>query len=220
MTRFFSRSNAAARAAAAGTAGVAAAPRSGQPQVLRLVTPRHGRRAAQIGVALLGLAALGFAASSRAEGLYLGGSLAAPQWHGPVNGSDGDNQGVGVNLYGGYSFTPNWSLEAGYMNLGRLKGDVEGLSTSAKAQGGYLDAVGTLPVGEGFSLLGRLGYAGANLKTTAGDDHGNGLKLGAGVQYDLSKQVALRGEWNRYRFDAFSDHQDIDQYSLGVKVGF
>ncbi|GAA0742509.1 porin family protein [Ideonella azotifigens] len=216
MTRFFSRSRVAAQGLPAGSA----ASRPGQPQVLPLVTRRRGRRAAQLGVALLGLAALGFAASSRAEGLYLGGSLAVPQWHGPVNGSDGDNQGVGVNLYGGYSFTPNWSLEAGYMNLGRLKGDVDGLSTSAKAQGGYLDAVGTLPIGERFSLLGRLGYAGANLKTTAGDDHGNGLKLGAGVQYDLSKQVALRGEWNRYRFDAFSDHQDVDQYSLGVKVGF
>lgn len=166
-------------------------------------------------VAALALTALASAAS-HAEGLYLGGNLAAPNWRNSSSGVGGNDSGVGVNLYGGYAINPNFSLEAGVMTLGKTNG----LLGDAKANGGYVDAVGTLPFAPGWSAIGRVGYANAKIKTDLGDDSGGGVKFGAGLQYDLTANTALRGEWTRYRIDAFNSNNNIDQYSVGVKVGF
>jgi len=170
------------------------------------------RLAAAMTLALGALAS----ANSQAEGLYLGGNLSAPDWHRSASGIGGNDAGVGVNVYGGYAINPNFSLELGAMTLGKTKG----LYGDAKASGGYLDAVGTFPVAPQWSVLGRVGYANAKIKTDLGDDRGDGLKFGAGVQYDLTANTALRGEWTRYRLDAFNNNTNIDQYSVGVKVGF
>ncbi|HSI58681.1 MAG TPA: porin family protein [Ideonella sp.] len=155
-------------------------------------------------------------ATSHAEGLYLGGNIASPNWRNSSSGVGGDDSGVGVNVYGGYAINPNFSLEAGVMTLGKT----QGLLGDAKATGGYLDAVGTFPIAPQWSLLGRVGYANAKIKTDLGDDSGGGVKFGAGVQYDLTPTTALRGEWARYRIDAFNANTNIDQYSVGVKLGF
>lgn len=156
------------------------------------------------------------AAGSHAEGLYLGGDLAAPNWHSSSSGVGGSDSGVGVNVYGGYAINPNFSLEAGAMTLGKSRGALG----DAKATGGYLDAVGTFPVAPQVSVLGRVGYANAKIKTDLGDDSGGGVKFGAGLQYDLNATTALRTEWTRYRIDAFNANNNIDQFSVGVKVGF
>lgn len=170
------------------------------------------RLAAALTLALGALAA----ANAQAEGLYLGGNIAAPNWRSSSSGVGGDDHGVGLNVYGGYAINPNFSLEAGVMTLGKT----QGLYGDAKASGGYVDAVGTFPVAPQWSVLGRVGYADAKIKTDLGDDSGGGVKFGAGVQYDLTPTTALRGEWARYRIDAFNANNNIDQYSLGVKVGF
>ena len=59
-----------------------------------------------------------------------------------------------------------------------------------------------------------------NLDTSNGDSRGNGLKLGLGAQYSLTSNVALRGEWERYHPSAFGNKPNIDQYTVGVRVGF
>ena len=59
-----------------------------------------------------------------------------------------------------------------------------------------------------------------NLDTSNGDSRGNGLKLGLGAQYSLTGNVALRGEWERYHPSAFGNKPNIDQYTVGVRVGF
>jgi len=148
--------------------------------------------------------------------LYVGGSLNSQDWHGAPGGVDARGSGVGYSLYGGYQFTPNFALEAGGTDLGNF----DGPDGSASMKAGYLDAVGTLPLKNDFSLIGRIGYVGGNLRTSNGIDHADGVKLGVGAQYDLNSHVALRGEIARYRLDAFDDHNSIDQLSLGVKVGF
>lgn len=155
--------------------------------------------------------------AAHAEGLYVGGNVAVPDYRSPINGISGDNKNVGVNVYGGYQLTPNFALEAGFFTLGHLNGALG----EAHAHGGYLDAVGMLPVGSSrFSVLGRVGYAQANVLTDAGNDNGGGLKFGAGVQYDLTQNVTLRAEVTRYRFDTFHSDTVNDQYSVGVKYAF
>jgi OOP family OmpA-OmpF porin len=70
-------------------------------------------------------------------------------------------------------------------------------------------------------VLGRAGVAEGRFTTTNGDDSSPALKLGAGLQYDITDRVAVRAEYEHYHFtDAFDAKPKVGEYSLGVKVGF
>lgn len=148
---------------------------------------------------------------------YLGGSLGSSSWRGQVNGVDGSDGGSSYKVYGGYQFTPNYALELSSVRLGYQR---DGAGNQAFARGYSVDGVGLLPLGNNFSLLGRVGLADMKTLTTAGSDHGLALKVGAGVQYQLNPRTALRAEWERYRLDAFNAHPSADNFTVGVKFGF
>ncbi len=167
--------------------------------------------------ALVCISLLG-AAAAHAEGLSIGGSLGSSHWKGDnIGGLATDRSDTGGKIYGGYAFTPNLGIEAGYANLGKFGSD----AGSVKADGFYADAVGTLPLGNGFSALGRVGVFNGKLdSSTAGSDRGTSYKVGAGVQYDFDKQLGVRGEWERYRFDALGTKANTDMYSIGLNYKF
>ena len=160
------------------------------------------------------------AAAAHAEGLVVGGSLGSSRYKGDdVGGLSTDRSSTGGKLYGGYEFTPNFSLEAGYADLGKF----QSAAGEAKGTGVFVDVVGTVPLANNFSLLGRVGAFNGKLENTfAGStDKGTNLKVGAGVQYDFSKNLGLRGEWERYRFDATGGGKaNADLYSVGLNYRF
>ena len=41
-----------------------------------------------------------------------------------------------------------------------------------------------------------------------------------GAQYQLNANTALRGEWERYRLDAFGAKSNTDTFSLGAQLSF
>ena len=171
----------------------------------------------KIANALLCVSMLG-AAAAHAEGLSIGGSLASTKWKGDdIGGLSTDKSATGGKIYGGYSFTPNFGLEAGYATFGKYKS----AAGSLKADGFYADAVGTLPLGNGFSALGRVGVFNGKLDSSlGGDDRGTSYKVGAGVQYDFDPKLGIRGEWERYRFDALGTKSNADMYSVGLNYKF
>lgn len=166
-------------------------------------------------MALLGTATL----AAHAEGLYVGGGLGETKLKhdNPAIGLT-DSSDTAVKAYAGYSFNPNFSLETGVVRFGRF----DGTTGSTRAHATYLDAVGLLPLASNFSALGRIGVYDAKLSNaTLGADHTTGLKLGAGLQYDLSKTVSLRGEWERYRLQDFGGNTNrTDLYTVGVNYKF
>ena len=154
--------------------------------------------------------------TAHAEGLYVGGSIGTPHFGDGVNGVSGDGSGVSGKVFGGYQLTPNFAVEGGIATLGRINnanGTVNGHAV-------FADAVGLLPLGANFSLLGSVGLAHVSLNTSNGDDKGVGLKLGLGAEYALSRSISLRGEYENYRPAEFGGHPSIGQYTLGVRVGF
>ena len=159
-------------------------------------------------------------AAAQAEGLVVGGSLGSSRYRGDdVGGAPTDKSANGGKLYGGYAFSPNFSLEGGYATLGKFTSS----AGQVKGSGVYLDGVGTLPLGNNFSLLGRLGAFNGKLENTAvgTSDRGTNVKVGAGVQYDFDKNLGLRGEWERYRFDATGGTKaNADLYSVGLNYKF
>jgi OOP family OmpA-OmpF porin len=159
-------------------------------------------------------------ASAHAEGLYIGGGIGTPDYHSSINGiggGGGNNSGTGVKLYGGYQLTPNFAIEGGAFNLGRTD-DATGI---AKTRGIYADGVGSYEFAPKWSVLGSVGVADARFTTTNGDDSSPALKLGAGVQYDLTHQTALRLQYDHYHFtNAFDQKPNVGEFVFGVKFGF
>lgn len=162
--------------------------------------------------------ALGTAASAHAEGLYIGASAGGSHFKGDnVGGVETDRSATGTKLFGGYQFTPNFSLEGGYVDLGKFSSSAGQL----KANGLYLDAVGKVPISGPWSAIGRVGVLSGKLDNSlVGSDRGNSAKVGAGLEYAIDKNLALRGEWERYHFDALNTKPDTDLYSIGVKYSF
>lgn len=165
-------------------------------------------------------------APAQAADWYLGGSIGASDWKvsDVPEGVSVDKSDIGYKLLGGVAFGPNFAVEGGYANLGKSSLSAAGLSGEAKGYGYFLDLVGMLPVSGQFSVLGRLGaFNGHGKLSTMGvseSDSGTDVKYGFGVHYAFSKTVGIRGEWERYRFNAFDEKQDVDLWSVGVTFGF
>jgi len=165
------------------------------------------------------VAAIGAACTAQAEGLYVGGALGAPDYRSSIDGvgGGGGGAGPGLKVYGGYELTPNFALEGGYFDLGRSP-DVGG---TARARGLYVDGIGSLMLMPDWSLQGSVGLAEARLRTSLGNGSSPAVKLGLGVQYDLSSSTALRLGYDRYRFtDAFGGKPNVGETVIGVKIRF
>ena len=149
-----------------------------------------------------------------------------------------DNRDTAYKLFGGYQFNKNIALEGGYFDLGKFgfaanttpSGTLTG---EIKLRGLNLDVVGTLPITERFSVLGRIGanYAQASdsFRETGALGVGNPnpstrethLKLGWGLQYALTDSLTVRAEMERYQVhDAMGNKGDVDLVSLGLIYRF
>lgn len=152
-----------------------------------------------------------------------------------------DNKGNAFKLFGGYQFNKNFALEGGYFNLGQFgytattipipSGSLNG---NIKLQGLNLDAVGILPLGDKFSVFGRLGLQYAQAKDsfsstgsvatpTNPNPSKNAFnpKAGLGLQYDFTRSLGMRVEAERFRInDAIGNTGDINMYSVGLVYRF
>jgi len=169
---------------------------------------------------LVTAALLAGVAGAYADGLYVGGALGAPDYSNQINGvgtGDGGGRGVASKLYGGYQITPNFAIEGSAFNLGRSAP----MNGSARVYGLAVDAVGSVAVAPGWSLLGSAGVAEARLTTPSGHDSSPGLKAGVGVQYDLNSAMAVRVGYDRYRFaNAFDNKPNVGATFVGLKLNY
>jgi len=139
----------------------------------------------------------------------------------------------------GYQFTPNIAAEALYADIGQFgtRSTVTGGSVNAdyKASGYGVDLVLSAPVTQGFSIFARAGVmrtkTEANFSSSGvislGFTHGSstrsGEHFGLGMQYDLSKEVALRIEaerFNKLGDDSTGGELKADAYTIGAIYRF
>jgi OOP family OmpA-OmpF porin len=144
----------------------------------------------------------------------------------------------GYRLYAGYQFNRYWALEGGYFDLGKFGYTANTLPAGSlvgdiRIKGVSLDVVGTLPLSEKFSLLGRVG---ANYADTSDAFTGTGAvrvtnpnpskrdtnyKFGVGMQYAFNESLAVRLEAERYRInDAVGNNGHVDMASIGLVYSF
>lgn len=147
---------------------------------------------------------------------------------------------TGYKVFGGYQFNNNFALEGGYFDLGKFGYTANTtppgtLSGDIRLKGLNLDAVGTLPITKKLSVLGRVGVnyteasdaftgAGAvsvlNPNPNPSKSEAN-YKVGLGLQYAFTENLAMRVEAERYRVnDAIGNNGHVDLVSVGLIYRF
>lgn len=119
-----------------------------------------------------------------------------------------DDKDTAFKVFGGYRFTRNVAVEAAYVDLGKYRASGSGpaFNVETKVTGVTAQAVGIVPFGNEFSLMGRIGAIFWDLSTsgTSGgfpgrlDDNGVDLALGAGVQYKFARNFGVRADLDYY----------------------
>ncbi len=149
-----------------------------------------------------------------------------------------DDRHFGFKAFGGYEFNRYFALEGGYFNLGRFGFTADTLPAGSlhgeiKLQGANFDVVGSVPLGDSFSLFAR---AGVNYADAKDSFTGTGsvavidpsprkwaanYKYGFGAQYNFTRAIGVRLEGERYRInDAVGNKGDVDLYSAGLVFRF
>lgn len=149
-----------------------------------------------------------------------------------------DESDTAYKLFGGYQFNRNFAIEAGYFDLGSFGYTANTtpagtLNGRIKIQGLNLDLVGTLPISERLSVIGRIGAQTARSRDTFSATGAVGLananprkndvnfKLGLGLQYEFSESFLVRAEAERYRInDAIGNIGDVNLYSVSLVFPF
>ena len=173
---------------------------------------------------LLTVAALAFAGGAFAQqpslsSVYLGATLGQSDFKDGCNGlSDCDNKDTAWRLLGGSRFNQYFSAELGYHDLG----EVSGSGASVQGNAWELVGIGAYPVYDKFSVYGKLGGYRGELKGNGASETNTDLTYGLGLQYDVLKNVGIRGEWQRYNKMGGGDTQetDVDVLSLGAVYRF
>jgi OmpA-OmpF porin, OOP family len=156
---------------------------------------------------------------------------------GPIDDHD---RSTGYKLFGGYQFTPNIGVEAGYFDLGHVGYSATTtpagtLTGDMRVKGLNLDLVGTMPLFGKLSGLARVGVTSVrssdSFATTGAvrlpyasatpSQRSVGMKAGVGLMYDITDALAVRAEAERYGLkDAVGNHGHMDLFSVGLIYRF
>jgi opacity protein-like surface antigen len=131
-----------------------------------------------------------------AKGFYAAADVGHTNHSNPCNGTSGcSNSSTVLRAGGGYQFTPRWATEVSFALYGKSNpGDT---IDDWKTNGMQASGIGTFPVGESISVLGKLGVARITREAAGTTYTRTNLAYGIGAQYDFSKIVALRVQYER-----------------------
>jgi hypothetical protein len=126
----------------------------------------------------------------------------------------------GEGLKGQRSFGPRFGAE--------LDDPIEGPGASGLAaprglssRGTGLSGIGAMPLGENLSLFGRLGVLQDEPRLNLGlPATGTDLTYGLGLKYQLTNDLGLRFEWQRFNSGSSFNEADGDVLSGGLRYSF
>jgi len=158
--------------------------------------------------------------------------------------TDKDKHSTAVKFFVGYGFNRYFAVEGGVASMGDTSVNMDfrnGLSSAGyfnmqyHMSAAFIDAVGMFPLGEKWSLLGRVGasynrvsadFSGSPYTIVASNNDENEsevkVKVGAGIGYAMSAAFTARLEWERYKMpDPLSDETfDVDTATLSLLYRF
>jgi len=185
--------------------------------------------AAMLGATVMAAPAVSMAQARGETGWYAGITLGQSDFKNiDCSGFSCDKKDTAFRILGGYQINRNFAAELGYHDLGKMKATKPGTSLDIKAKAWELVGVGAWPVANQFSIYGKLGFYSGEAKASASltglgsgsiKETNTDLTYGLGVQYDLSREFGIRGEWQRYGKMGggnFGGDFDVDVLSIGA----
>ncbi len=192
---------------------------------------------------MLGAAALGFAACASTAFAQPADDYRAP-WRGDFWGTLGvsageskfesnchntnvfscDQRDTAWKVYAGGNFNRILGLELGYTDFGKVR--ASGGDTKAWAANVSLTA--GVPIGDRFSVFAKGGGIYGRTDVSAdpstlfdtGHKSGWGYTYGVGAAFNVTRNVAIRADYDRYNLDFVGGSRDIDMASAGVMFRF
>jgi len=148
-----------------------------------------------------------------------------------------ERQDTAYKLFSGYQFNNNFGVELGYFNLGKFTYSTSmpggTLNGRYETEGINLDLVGTMPISTRWSALARVGahhaitrdgFSGPGFAAGASNDNSqraNNMKVGLGLQYEITPAVLVRAEAERFRVkDGVGNNGDVNYYSMSLVFPF
>jgi len=142
-----------------------------------------------------------------------------------------DDKSTGWKVFGGYQFNQNWAAEMIYAKFGKfsLHHTITGGTAvdRAKPDALCLAGVGTLPLSGKWSVLGKAGVCHWNdhasdtesVTEIVEESSGTDPMFGLGASYSMTKQVDIRGEWERYQ-NVVHNRGDVNLFSVSLSYRF
>lgn len=155
---------------------------------------------------------------------YLGAGVSIADHKYDISGvtDEGDAKAAG-KIFGGYEFNQTWGVEAGYTDIRASDFTYNGGTGTSKGFGSYVAAKASMPLNEQFSAFAKLGvsYNERKLRTSTVSlsDHDTGAYGALGVQYNVSPQMALTAEYERYGKEKDFGAK-ADAFTLGARYSF
>jgi OmpA-OmpF porin, OOP family len=181
----------------------------------------------RLGLSVFAALALTAAMAAQADvqpGFYMGAGIGSTKID--DDGFDGagidfDDSDTGFKVFGGYSFSQNFAIEATYFDFGEASGRFEDfvgpVSFDVGVSGLSASAVGVLPLSDMFSVFGKLGYASYDVDAHASvaGQSGSASESESDLMYGAGAALSFGQFEARAEFEAINvDGGDANMISL------
>jgi OOP family OmpA-OmpF porin len=165
------------------------------------------KRVALNGLALLGMFASASVLADVQPGFYAGAGIGQATIEIDDVGFDADD--TAFNIFGGYNFNANFAVEVSYVDAGKPDDLVGPVTVEVALDGINISALGRVPVGEVFSLFGKIGFTSYDGEVTgrlgnvssSEDGSDEDLSYGIGGAFNLGPAFELRAEYEAIDID-------------------
>jgi len=176
-------------------------------------------------LAVLAIAALTPSIASADKGLFVAASVGSAELSDSFDGFDINADSTAYRFSVGWRLNDYLAIDGGYQNFGRFDQTFDDMGTpldvSLKADGFTLGAIGSLPIGDRFSLFARAGAffwdgdAEINDVSAASPEETN-FYYGAGARFALTEKLSVTADGSRYDLDG----TDSTILSVGLDYRF
>lgn len=190
----------------------------------------------KIGIGALGLT-LSLAVSTMSVAFaedalnYVGASIGQTDFNnnnlGNINPTSKDKKDTGWKLFLGFPLTQTFSLEAGYMDLGKESASAGATAATANANVFNLVGIARFPVTDRISMFGKLGgyrwSMDSRIGTSTATDDGFNFTYGLGGQFSVNKDIGVRVEWEQFRklgYKLTTGEANVNFISVGLVYNF